>query len=129
VNTITNIKGANFYNKLELFFKMFAAERNAFLPAHKHRRIGEAVDRLLEEAHKLEDRAAAKGDVYLRQAVDMAIVQVHQMADILESLEYQLTDGQSCRRKGRHIQRYRTDERMFTVVASCTRSGKYTKLS
>jgi hypothetical protein len=93
VNTITNIKEANFYKKLELFFKMLAAERNTLLPAHQHTRIGEAVDILLEEAHKLEDRAAAKGDLYLRQAVDKAIVQVHQMADVLESLESQLTGG------------------------------------
>jgi hypothetical protein len=44
----------------------------------------------------LEDRAAAKGDLYLRQAVDKAIVQVHQMADVLESLDSQLTGGFCC---------------------------------
>ena len=93
MNTMTNIKEANFCKKLEPFFKMVAAEQNKLLAAPKHTRIGEAVDVLLEEAHKLEDRAAAKGDVYLRRAVDQAIVQVHQIADVLESLEYQLTEA------------------------------------
>ena len=86
-----------FYNivckKLEPFFKTLAAEQNKLLAAPKHTRIAEAVDVLLEEAHKLEDRAAAKGDVYLRRAVDKAIVQVHQIADVLESLEYELTEA------------------------------------
>jgi hypothetical protein len=111
VNTITNIKEANFYKKLELFFKMLAAERSTLLPAHKHTRIEEAVDILLEEAHKLEDRAAAKGDVYLRQSVDKAIVQVHQMADVLESLEYQLTGGFCCLSlyRSQNLQRFLSD--------------------
>ena len=90
---MTNIKEANFSKKLEPFFEMLAAEQHKLLAAPKHTRIGEAVDALLEEAHKLEDRAAAKGDVYLRQAVDKAIVQVHQIADVLESLEYELTEA------------------------------------
>ena len=93
MNTMTNIKEANFCKKSEPFFKMFAAEQHKLLAAPKHIRIGEAVDALLEEAHKLEDRAAAKGDVYLRRAVDKAIVQVHQIADVLESLEYELTEA------------------------------------
>jgi hypothetical protein len=61
-------------------------------PAPKHTRVGEAVDILLEEAHELEDRANGKRDVYLRRAVEKAILQVHEVADILESLEYQLTE-------------------------------------
>jgi hypothetical protein len=62
-------------------------------PASKHTRIGEAVDILLEEAHELEDRAAGKRDVYLCRAVEKAILQVHEVADVLESLEYQLTEA------------------------------------
>ena len=54
--------------------------------------IREAVNILLEKAHELADRADAKRDIYLRGAVDRAIEQVHKMADVLESLEYQLTD-------------------------------------
>ena len=90
---MTNIKEANFCKKSEPFFKMLAAEQNKHLAAPKDSRITKAVDVLLEEAHKLEDRAAAKGDVYLRRAVDKAIVQVHQIADVLESLEYELTEA------------------------------------
>jgi hypothetical protein len=99
MKTMTNIKEANFCKKLEPFFKMLAAEQHRLLAAPKHTRIAEAVDVLLKETHKLEDRAAAKGDVYLRRAVDKAIVQVHQIADVLESLEYELTEAHSFRGK------------------------------
>jgi hypothetical protein len=93
MNTMINVKQNNLCDKLELFSRMLSAEQNKLLPAPKHTRIWEAVDVLLEEAHKLEDRAAAKRDVYLRRAVDKAIVQVHQIADILESLEHELTEA------------------------------------
>jgi hypothetical protein len=72
---------------------MWVAKRDKFFPAPKQTRIGKAVDILLEEAHELEDRATARRDVYLCQAVGKAIVQVHEVADVLESLEYQLTEA------------------------------------
>ena len=37
--------------------------------------------------------ADAKRDIRLRRAVDKAIQQVHEVADILGSLEYQLTEA------------------------------------
>jgi hypothetical protein len=55
--------------------------------------IREAVDTLLERAHELADRADAKRDTYLRRSVDKAIVQIHKVADVLGSLEYQLREA------------------------------------
>jgi hypothetical protein len=95
MKTMTNIKEVNFCKKVEPLFKMLAAEQSKLLAAPKHTRIAEVVNVLLEEAHKLEDLAAAKGDVYLRRAVDKAIGQVHQIADVLESLEHELTEAAS----------------------------------
>jgi hypothetical protein len=55
--------------------------------------VRETVDILLEKALELADRADAKRDIRLRRAVDKAIQQVHEVADILGSLEYQLTEA------------------------------------
>jgi hypothetical protein len=88
-----NIKEAKLCKKSEPCFRTWTAEWNKFFAAPKHTRIGEAIDILLEEVHDLEDRAAGKRDVCLQRAVEKAILQVHEVADVLESLEDQLGEA------------------------------------
>jgi hypothetical protein len=90
MNAMTNMKEAKSYKESEPFSKTSAAEG---VPESTRLSIREAVDILLEAAHDLEDRAAAKGDMYLCRAVGNAIDQVHKAADVLESLKYQLTEA------------------------------------
>ena len=91
MNTTANIEEAKLYKKSEPFLQTGGAEWHEPFPAFKSP-LREAVDILLEEAHELEDRAACKRDVYLRRAVEKAILRVHEVADVLESVEYQLAE-------------------------------------
>ena len=95
MNAMTNMNEAKSYKEAEPFFKTSAAEGDRLFPVPESTRLSirEAVDILLEAAHELEDRAAAKGDKYLCRAVGNAIDQVHKVADVLESLKYQLTEA------------------------------------
>jgi hypothetical protein len=94
MSAITASEEAKSHKESEQFFKTSIGEQDRLFPVPECTRISirEAVDVLLEEAHELADRADAKRDTYLRGAVDRAIQQVHKVADVLESLEYQLTN-------------------------------------
>jgi hypothetical protein len=93
MNAIPNIKEAELYKESEPCFKTSAAEEDKLFPIPECTRLSirEAVDILLEKAHGLADLANAKRDMYLRQAVYEAIEQVQKVADVLQSLEYELT--------------------------------------
>ena len=93
MNAIPNIKEAKSYENQSHALRRRPPKRIGFFPIPECTRLSirQAVDRLLEKAHELADRADAKRDMYLRRAVDKAIEQVHKVADVLESLEYELT--------------------------------------
>ena len=95
MNAIPNIKEAKSYKEAAPFLKTSAAEENRLFPVPECTRISirEAVDVLLKKAHELADRADAKKEICLRRAVNKAIEQVHEVANVLESLEDQLTEA------------------------------------
>jgi len=95
MNEIPTNKEAKSYKDSEQFFKTSVGEEDRLFPVPDCTRIstGEAVDVLLEKAHELADRADAKRDMRSRRAVDKTIQQVHEVADALGSLEYQLTEA------------------------------------
>jgi len=95
MNEIPTTKEAKAHKDSEQFLKTSVGEQDRLLPVPDCTRISirEAVDILLERAHELGDRADAKRDMRSSLAVGKAIQQVHEVADALGSLEYQLTEA------------------------------------
>ena len=95
MNAIPNIKEAKSYENQSHALRRRPPKRIGFFPIPECTRLSirQAVDRLLEKAHELADRADAKKEICLRRAADKAIEQVHEVANVLESLEDQLTEA------------------------------------
>jgi hypothetical protein len=95
MNEMPTSKEAKSHKDSEQFSKTPVGEQDRLFPVPDCTRISirEAVDILLAKAHELADRADAKRDMRSRRAVDKAIQQVHEVADALGSLEYQLTEA------------------------------------
>jgi len=71
MNAIPNIKEAKSYENQSHALRRRPPKRIGFFPIPECTRLSirQAVDRLLEKAHELADRADAKRDMYLRRAL------------------------------------------------------------